>query len=370
MPTPMRDADADADADADTDTDTTTTTTPTDGWTRSAHPCFGNRTDTMWWDEPDTVWVGCGSTTTGYGLFVSDDRGLTWSAPTTTPNGWFDTMRVDSISRSDDGLLYVAGIQTTGDERVVSLDTTTSPMVVGEVLSAMSQTWNNMQVGTFRRNSAGLAVAESLNGYDVAVRDGDAGTWFDGYGWWGGGASFQILDLAVHDDQFYGCGSTIAVPPQVFLPPPGGQAPGSFQMVPVQLVSGLAEFDGEMWGIAVDDAGVVVGGVDQDRDVGHIFVSGSDPYDAATWHDVDVSTLIPSDPTWIRGVCRDGAEIVAVGEYTQRADGLVLHSSDGGQTFTEITPSGAGPLHKCQLLADGALAVTGADGFFGIYEAP
>ena len=37
-------------------------------WTEYTHPCIGNRTDAMWFDDANTGFVGCGSTTIGYGL--------------------------------------------------------------------------------------------------------------------------------------------------------------------------------------------------------------------------------------------------------------------------------------------------------------
>ncbi|MBW2257663.1 MAG: hypothetical protein JRI25_24120 [Deltaproteobacteria bacterium] len=186
-------------------------------WSITEHPCVGNRTDTLWFDDADTAWVGCGSTTLGTGLYRSTNGGQTWSAPTTDPAGFFDDFRVSSISRSADGVLYVAG--TGGSARVVSVASDASPMTVTEVFASQGQTWNGFHVGTFRRNSAGLAAAESLTGADLAYRTGDSASWQDGYGWWTSGTSFQILDMVLHDDGFYGCGSTITQPPTVFLPP-------------------------------------------------------------------------------------------------------------------------------------------------------
>ena len=147
--------------------------------------------------------------------------------------------------------------------------------------------------------------------------------------------------MVLHDDEIYAVGSTIVEPPMVFLPPASGQDPASgFQLVPVQLVSGIGEFDGELWGIDVDDSGIVAVGVDQNRNVGHIFTSPADPY-VDPWNDFDVSTIFPSDTTWMRGTCRRGSVVVAVGEFSQRLDAIVLLSEDGGATFADITPAGA-----------------------------
>ena len=135
----------------------------TAGWTRSAHPCFGNRTDAMWFDGRDTVWVGCGSTTEGTGLFRSDDGGATWASA----GAFFDRFRVSSIQRADDGLLYVAGLDTTSAARVVALAPDGALTVVHLAGTTVETSFH---VGTFRRSPAGLMVAESLTGGLIGSR--------------------------------------------------------------------------------------------------------------------------------------------------------------------------------------------------------
>lgn len=192
-----------------------------------------------------------------------------------------------------------------------------------------------------------------------------------GSGWSQTGTSYQILDMVLHDDEFYGAGSTIIQPPHVFLPPRAGQdSANGFALVPVQLVDGIGRFSGELWGIDADDAGVVVAGVNQDRNVGVVFVSGDDPYDAGQWSLLDVSTLVGDEFTWMRGVCRNGDTIVAVGEYSIRADGLVLRSEDGGDTWADVTPADLDvpSVHRCHVFEDGATLITGAGGFVGRFD--
>ena len=256
---------------------------------------------------------------------------------------------------------------------MVSLDTSAEPYTVAEVLNSESQTWNSMHVGTFRRNAAGYAVAESLTGVDLAFRTADDQPFQDGYSWWTGDESFQMLDLDLDEasGSFYGCGSTIAQPPQVFLPARAPEA--AFALEPVQLATGIGEYAGEMWGLDQDTNGIVVGGVNQDRDVGMIYTfaaaSGGDPYGAAGWTEFDDSLLpaMEEEPTWIRGVCRGDGGVFAVGEFSRRGAGFVLESRDEGVTFAVVTPEGDVPsLHRCLVLPDGRLAVAGADGYFGL----
>lgn len=124
----------------------------------------------------------------------------------------------------------------------------------------------------------------------------------------------------------------------------------------------LAGFIGELWSVSADGARLAVGGVDQDRDVGVIFATDSDPLDADGWitHELDAH-----EPTWVRAVCREGDRILAAGEYSTRGDGLLLESTDGGSSWADITPDGAPSLTACHL-ADGAFVVAGAEGWIGV----
>ncbi len=323
----------------------------------SEHPCFGNRTDALWHDDDDTAWVGCGSTTEGYGLFRTTDGGASWEAPSTEPAGIFDDFRVSSIHRAADGLLYVAGTDTGGgDARAIALADDGSAEVV---YASQGQTWSSFHVGTFRRNSSGKAAAESLTGADITWRPDDQSDWESAGTWSSDGGSHQLLDMILVDDGFVGCGSTISEPPQVFLPPEVSTGMG-FTLQPVE----VGDHIGELWGLSHGEAGLVAGGVDQDRDVGMVYVGAMDAYDPGDWRAFDLSTLLGDEPTWTRGVCQGHGKVVAVGEYSRLSDGLVLVSRDGGDSFVDHTPDGAPSLHKCALLSDGAVAVAGAEGYY------
>ncbi|MEZ4317154.1 MAG: hypothetical protein R3F61_06610 [Myxococcota bacterium] len=313
------------------------------------HPCFGNRTDTVFIDDADTMYVGCGTTTEGQGLYRTTDAGRSWE-----PVAGFEAFRVSHVHRAGDGVLYVAGTGP-NSQRVVSLgiDDTITP-----VFEAQAQTWNSFHVGTFLRMDDGSAMAESLTGGDLAFRPTETGPWEDGYGWWTGEDSFQVLDAVLFDGHVVGVGSTIIQPPTVFVQQEG---PG-FTMSDTSLLDTI----GELWSVDTDGRALVAGGVDQSADVGLIFwTDGGDPSDPASWESTDLRDLSTDQATWVRGVCRDGDHLVAVGEYSQLGEGLMLESTDGGISWNDITPDSAPPLSRCRF-GHGRLAIAGAQGFFAL----
>lgn len=337
------------------------------GWTHSTHPCVGNRTDALL-IEDQAAWVGCGSTTVGFGLYRSEDGGASWAAPTTTPSGALDEFRVLDVSRGGDGLLYVAGTGP-GGAMVVALDTASSPMAVTEILNAGPTVNESFIVGTFRLRSDGSALAESLNGTGMLYRpnaevgpDAFGDGWQDASNWANGGtASFQLLDMETHEGGFYGCGSTIADTPKLFVPPTSTTAE-PYEMTVLELDT----FQGEMWSLDVAPSGlVVVGGVDQDAGQGMVFVG--DP--EGTLAPFDLGSVLPDASTWIRGVCTDGTRVVAVGEFSTTSDPLLFTSTDAGATWEQETPDAAtAALSECVVLPDGSFVVAGGDGYFGTFR--
>jgi len=337
------------------------------GWTHLSHPCVGNRTDALL-VEDQLVWVGCGSTTVGFGLHLSEDGGRTWSEPTTAPAGALDEFRVLDVSRGNDGQLYVAGTAP-GGKMVMSLETSASPMAATEVLNAGPTVDESFIAGTFRRRADGSALAESLNGNGMLYRASDA-VGPNGFqdGWQnarsfanGGSESFQLLDMETHAGSFYGCGSTIADTPKLFVPEAGAQEP--FHMTVIELDT----YDGEMWSLDIaPDGQVIVGGVDQNRNVGMVYLG--DP-SVPSFDVFDLSTVLPESSTWVRGVCTNGTRAVVVGEFSQTSDPLLFTSTDGGTTWEELTPDAAtAALSECIVFADGSFAVTGGDGYLGFYR--
>ena len=346
-------------------------------WELYNHPCVGNRTDAMWFDDESTGFVGCGSTPEGYGLYQTTDGGLSWSSTAST-NDFLAGMRVNSISRASDGKLYIAGTGNSG-ARVVSLDTSGT---LGEFYlkpSSGAQTWQTFQVGTFRIDKDGRAVSESLTGSDVMYWSGAGVEPVDGYGWWNGvveGNGAQILDLEIFDDRFYGVGSTISQPPYFYYEKADGMG-DAFSFESIKLSGdGLSAFIGEVWDIDIDSGGdMLLSGVNESTNVGVLWFNDGDPTSAASWNMLDVGPIIPvsdNNRTRFYGGCREGDLMMAVGDFSQRKEALAVLSTDGGSTWNLYGPPGrgadaVGPLSKCQVLGD-KVFITGADGFFGILD--
>ena len=351
------------------------------GWLIAEHPCpGGNRTDALHLDESGRLWAGCGTNATGYGLFHSDD-GVDWTAADVTPAGMFDAYRVSSISTGHDGAIYVAGASSISGNRTMvhRVDTSALPFAVTPTLVGVTQVGRTFHVGGYRELDDGRAIAEDLNGTYLLYRP-DASTGTSASDWTRVEGAHQILDLQTDSDHrfFFGGGSRINEPPRLFLPPDDGAAePWEFVSFALPTTTG---WDGEIWGVASNDERVYAVGVDQDADVGKIYVSGTDPYVAADYVERSVDDFLAPGPgfgTWARGVCARNNTVVVVGERQPlgSATGFVLMSHDGGQTFADITPDGVGAsVSKClmgEFVANGQtpveLVVAGAAGFVGLY---
>lgn len=341
-------------------------------WLTSSHPCpGGNRTDALHRDADGTLWVGCGTNATGYGLFYSQNGGANWSAATVTPADALDEFRVNSISRGHDGALYVAGFRAATRDMVLRLNTASSPFATTIALRGVTQVGRSFHVGTYRELADGRAIAESLNGVDLLYRPTpttgtNASQWTRVQS-----LTSQILDLTVHGDRFYGAGGQINVPPKLFLPPVAlGAAPYEFQVDTPTVAAG---WNGELWGLALSGQRLVAVGVDQDADVGKILVSTATPAAMGNYIEHNLPAIVGpgGSGTWARGVCMQGNQIIVVGERQPlgASSGLVVRSTDGGQNFTAITPTGVpASVSKCVIEPDGTVVVAGAAGFIGIYE--
>jgi len=343
-------------------------------WSTFTHSCPGtNRTDALHRDADGSLWVGCGTNAKGYGLHASFNGGVDWQKIEVTPSVLLNEFRVNSISRGHDGALYVAGFQSATATMVLRLDTTSNPPYPASVtLSGVTQGGGRQfTVGNYRELSDGRAIAESLNGSDLLYRP-DAVTGSSAADWTVPDTlQGQIQSLVVHDDEFYASGSTITEPPRVFLPPQGaGSEPYEFERVDLS-----SFWDGEMWGVAANDQQVALTGRDQTFGIGIILVSSGDPYDSANYLEYDILDIVDASATssWGRGVCMSGERIVVVGERLPQGgnSGFAVASTDGGATFTDITPPSSLPpstISRCTIAPNGLVIVAGSSGFVGFYD--
>lgn len=364
------DTDSDTDTDADTDSDTDTDIPFVNPWTfKSDHPCSEYRVNaTLVEDDGDTIWVGCGEGSAGYGLFRTTNGGQSWSQPATDPFQYFDFFRVTSIRRDHDGKLLVGGTQSPGSDMVVSVDTSQATMTVTSLLQRGSIIGTSFSVGTAVSNSAGAMVAESLTGVDLMYRDSVESAFSVSSPFATDGSDYQVLDMAVWNDEFYGVGSTISDNHRFFMP--AEPAGGMFQMQKLDFAT-----SGVLWAMDVDADGFVLAGVEEVANYGIVYVSGADPAVLTDWTKYDVRTTVGTNyTTRFYGTCRTGQTIVAVGDYSQSSDGLAVVSFDGGANWEEFSPNpttygGYSPiLGGCKVLSDGRIVVTGGYGFVGIYD--
>ncbi len=373
---PNQDTDLNQETDLNQDTDLNQPSLQ--GWTILTHPCAGHRTDALHCDDHLTCFVGCGTTTQGaQGLYQTTDGGETWARPSTNPPDVLNAARVNDISRSSDGLLYIAG-ELTGPTRVASL----APNGDLEIVWDRGTTTDfSFTAGQFRRSDTGRAIANSQTGVDLVYRSSDLDDWESGRGFWSDGddddvpQGVQFLRLQTLGDDFYGVGSTISQPPMVFLPKWTGDD-FDFHILPLA-ADGLGAFTGELWDLSVTEDFLLAGGVNQSQNLGVLFIhpmGSGDPTTTDAWNLFDVGHLFPEHTTWIQGVCQANGVLYAVGRESSQSWGFVLRSDDGGESFTDISPYADGATaselsdaYRCHATESGVI-VAGADGMFAVFD--
>lgn len=341
-------------------------------WTYRSHPCLASQTNSLHRDPDGTLWVGCGSGQVGRGLWRSDDQGQTWKIPETEVEDIIEFFRVFDISRGHDGWLYLSGVDSRGGltQRVIGLNTAAGePFESRIVLFSVPQVGRQFTVGNYRELDDGRALADSEQGLDKLYRP-SATTGPSAADWIIPSPTIEAFtQIVVHDNGFYASGSRIAIPPRIFLPPTSGSAqPWQF----VELILDTS-FTGEMWGIAASNDRVVTVGVNQDANMGLIYVSDGDPYNPANYQVHRLPDIIGAGGvgTWARGVCMRDDLVVVVGERQPlgATSGQVMASNDGGLTFHNIKPAAnVESVSKCVIAPDGLVTVAGAMGFIAHFD--
>ncbi len=338
-------------------------------WSEVSGPCGGSGTNALWFDDRMTGFVGCGENAEGEGLFTTLDGAVTFE-----DNLRFNEVRIMDIRRGSDGVLYGAGIHQLDGYPVWSFDEGGS-MIGSEGLYTAS---NNAFLAVNQAENAaitddGQMLIDSLTGSTAAYRS--AGGEFEEVPSLSEdlltdpeASGYQVRRIVAHDDRFYAVGSLINDPARVHLPSQLDGATHHFHTV--QLQSDTR--DGELLDMHVwDDQHIIVAGHDQSERFPLIYVvDGADPYVTENWTKVELFDSGIDYQAGVNDLHVIGDTVVMVGERIPTSQGgFVIISQDGGLTYEDITPEGAGPLSRVWMFEDGEMVVAGGGGEMWVYAA-
>lgn len=335
----------------------------TGNWSIYNVGCDASQQHALHRDDDGTLWVDCGTGSSGFGVHRSLDGGQSWQVPTTSPAGIIDTFRVHDIERGHDGALYLAGtISDTGTQyRVIRLDTSgAQPYAAEATLIGAPVAGLNDTIGHYAELDSGAALTASQTGWTKLFRP-DPTVGSSAQDWTRLDGIEPFTSLITHDGGFYASGSRNSVAPRIFLP---SQTPGA---QPSDLVEVILDpgYDGELWGIAVSDERIVAVGRQTTPTVGKIYVSSGDPYNPANY---TVHEFRDDGDSWAHGVCMRGDRVVVVGRRFPSGS-RALASTNGGASFFDISPTESGALlSECVIAPNGKLTVFGSGGFIGTFD--
>ncbi len=343
-----------------------------DGWQDRSNPVGTgtDRTNGFHVDDDGTIWTGYGEAANGYGLFKGANLGTTWSK-VEDEDGALENFRVWSLGRGPGGALYVGG---SGYGKLLRLDTT-ALTVTQELDGSGDVDHNYAHIGAFGLLSTGAVVAQSYNIGAIYRAAGEttavANDWLDvGAALAGGvGERRHIPQLVTFNDKFYGVTTNPDGAPFVLVPSSSGGAE-PYELTRVTLPP-LANQYGEMGGLAVNASRVVAVGVSHEHHRGLIWVSESAD-GTGTYTRYSINSIIGVDNgvgTWLRGVCMRGDTVVAVGEKNPMMDdgAIAVISTNGGGTWTDISPKLGSSYSKCAITPDGKVVIAGAGSSVHIY---
>ena len=335
-------------------------------WSETAGPCGGSQTNTLWFDDRMTGFVGCGENAAGEGLFTTTDGALTFE-----DNVRFNEVRIMDIRRGPDGVLYGAGIHQLDGFPVWSFDEGGMINSTGLYTPSNSAFLAVNQAENAAITADGQMLIDSLTGTTAAYRS--AGGEFEEVPSLGeallddpDAGSFQVRRIQAHDNRFYAVGSLINDPARVHLPSQLDGATFHFHTVELQ----SENRDGELLDMHVwDDQHIIVAGHDQSERYPLIYlVDGADPYDVDNWEKIELFDSGLDYQAGVNDIHVVGDRVVMVGEKIPTAQGgFVIISEDGGRTFEDITPEGADALSAVWMFDNGEMVVGGGGGEMWIY---
>ena len=341
-------------------------------WARAATPCPGSKTNALWFDDRQTGFAGCGENAEGLGLYATSDGGRTWTALPA-----FADVRVTDLRRGPDGVLYGAGIHTTGGMSAWRIDEAGAALAPVSLFTPGDSAFTSVrQAENVAVAADGSALVDSLTGTTAACRvaggdfvemrslreeaiaDPDA-------------TGVQVRRVVAFEGGFYASGSVINEPAQVFLPSRLEGATCHLYALELQ----PPDQDGELLDLHLWSATrAITVGFDQSKRYPLVYVLDGDAYDRAAWAKIE---LADSDVTYQAGI-NDidvaGDVVVAAGEKIPTSGGgCLLRSADGGRTWGDITPElgGArpGPLSAVRIFANGDILAAGGGGEAWIFTA-
>ncbi|MEM7156317.1 MAG: hypothetical protein AAF799_25915 [Myxococcota bacterium] len=337
-------------------------------WVPVGGPCAGSGTNALWFDDANVGFVGCGENADGEGLYTTIDGGTTWESQMR-----FGEVRVMDIRRGPDGVLYGAGIHQLDGYSVFSIDESDPERLDPRGLyqpgtsafSAVNQAENVAVTGdgeilidsltgtSCAHQPAGGEFTEYESLSEAAIADPDA-------------PGIQVRRILAHDNSFYAVGSLINDPARVHLPSMLPDATFHFQSVELQPETRDGELlDMHIW----DSTHMIVAGHDQSERYPLMYLlDGGDPYMVDSWEQIELWDSDLEYEGGYNGIAVDGDVVVGVGEKIPTSQGgFVVHSTDGGRTFVDITPEGAGALSRVFMLGNGELVVAGGGGEMWLY---
>lgn len=382
--TPMTGSTTVVESDSDSDTDSTTggdtdvadssgseTGSETEtgdpqplSWMEVAGPCAGSGTNTVWFDDRDNGFIGCGENADGEGLYTSVDGGGTWE-----DNIRFAEVRIMDIRRGPDGELYGSGIHQLDGYPSWTFDLSGGAIDAVSIYEPSGTVGNVTQAENTAVTADGQAMIDSLTGVSAAYRD-TGGVWEEvdslGEDLLDDPASpgFQVRRILAHENAFYAVGSTINDPARVHLPSQLDGATWHFQSIELQPDTRDGELhDMHIW----DSTHMIVAGVDQSTRFPLIYLlDGGDPYALESWEQIELLDSGLEYEGGINDIHVVGDTVVAVGEkFPTSQGGFVVISEDGGQTWEDITPPGepnTGALSAVWMFDNGEMVVAGGGG--------
>ena len=337
-------------------------------WSELTGPCGGSRTNALWFDDRMNGFVGCGENADGEGLYTTVDGGATFE-----DNVRFNEVRILDIRRASDGVLYGSGLHQLDGYSVWSFDEGGMINSTGLYTGSDNAFLSVNQAENIAVTDDGQMLIDSLTGGTAAYRP--AGEEFEEVASLGeelltdpDASSFQVRRIATHDNRFYAVGSLINDPARVYLPSQMDGATFHFERVVLQPETRDGELrDMHVW----DDQHIIVAGHDQSERFPLIYlVDGADPTDSENWEKIEFFDSGLDYQAGVNDISVDGDTVVMVGERIPTSQGgFVVMSQDGGRTFEDITPEGAGPLSKLWMFDDGELIAAGGGGEMWQYAA-